>query len=41
VTATLTHLALPARRDREPVDVPAAQRAAHDLLDALGIDLTD
>jgi GTP cyclohydrolase IA len=41
VTATLTHLTLPARRDREPVDVPAAQRAAHDLLDALGIDLTD
>ena len=41
VTATLTHLTLPARRDREPVDLPAAQRAAHDLLDALGIDLTD
>jgi GTP cyclohydrolase IA len=41
VTATLTHLTLPARRGREPVDVPAAQRAAHDLLDALGIDLTD
>jgi GTP cyclohydrolase IA len=41
VTATLTHLTPPARRDREPVDVPAAQRAAHDLLDALGIDLTD
>jgi GTP cyclohydrolase I len=40
VTATLNHLALPARRDREPVDVPAAQRAAHDLLNALGIDLT-
>jgi GTP cyclohydrolase IA len=41
VTATLTHLTLPARPDRQPVDVPAAQRAAHDLLDALGIDLTD
>ena len=41
MTATLTHLTLPARRGREPVDVPAAQRAAHDLLDALGIDLTD
>jgi GTP cyclohydrolase I len=41
VTATLTHLTPPVRRDREPVDVPAAQRAAHDLLDALGIDLTD
>jgi len=40
VTATLSHLA-PARRNREPVDVPAAQRAAHDLLDALGVDLTD
>jgi GTP cyclohydrolase I len=41
VTATLTHLTVPARRSREPVDVPAAERAAHDLLDALGIDLTD
>jgi GTP cyclohydrolase I len=41
VTATLTHLTLPARREREPVDVPAAQRAAHDLLEALGVDLTD
>jgi GTP cyclohydrolase IA len=41
VTATLTHLTLPARPDRQPVDVPAAQRAAHHLLDALGIDLTD
>ena len=40
MTATLSHLA-PARRNREPVDVPAAQRAAHDLLDALGVDLTD
>jgi GTP cyclohydrolase IA len=41
VTATLTHLTPLARRDREPVDVPAAERAAHDLLDALGVDLTD
>jgi GTP cyclohydrolase I len=41
VTASLTQLTLPARGDREPVDVPAAQRAAHDLLDALGVDLTD
>jgi GTP cyclohydrolase I len=41
VTATLTHLTVPARRDRDPVDVPAAERAAHDLLDALGVDLTD
>ena len=41
VTATLTHLTPQARRDREPVDIPAAERAAHDLLDALGVDLTD
>jgi len=41
VTATLTHLIPPARRDRAPVDVPAAERAAQQLLDALGIDLTD
>jgi GTP cyclohydrolase I len=41
VTTALTHLTLPARRDREPVDVPAAELAAHDLLDALGVDLTD
>jgi GTP cyclohydrolase I len=40
VTATLTHVSLNLPRDRDPVDVPAAQRAAHDLLDALGIDLT-
>ena len=41
MTATLTHLIPPARRDRAPVDVPAAERAAQQLLDALGIDLTD
>jgi GTP cyclohydrolase I len=41
VTATLTHLTVPPRGDREPVDVPAAERAAHDLLEALGVDLTD
>jgi GTP cyclohydrolase IA len=41
VTATLTHLTPPVRHEREPVDVPAAERAARDLLDALGIDLTD
>jgi len=41
VTATLTHLIPPARRDRARVDVPAAERAAHQLLDELGIDLTD
>jgi len=41
VTASLAHLTPQAHRDRAPVDVPAAQRAAHALLDALGIDLTD
>jgi GTP cyclohydrolase I len=41
VTATLTHLSLPARRDRAPVDVRAAEQAARDLLDALGVDVTD
>ena len=41
MTATLAHLTLPARRERDPVDVPAAERAARDLLDALGVDLTD
>jgi GTP cyclohydrolase I len=41
VTARLTHLIPQARRDRAPADVPAAARAAHALLHALGIDLTD
>jgi GTP cyclohydrolase I len=40
VTAALTHLIPPAGRDREPIDVSAAERAASDLLDALGIDMT-
>ncbi len=40
VTATLTHLTPPVRRERGPVDVPAAQRAARDLLEALGVDQT-
>jgi GTP cyclohydrolase I len=41
VTQALTHLPVPAARDRGDIDVVAAQRAAHDLLDALGVDLTD
>jgi GTP cyclohydrolase IA len=41
VTATLTHLTPPAGGGRAPVDVPAAERAAHELLTALGVDLTD
>jgi GTP cyclohydrolase IA len=41
VTNALTHLALPAGRERSRIDVPAAQRAARDLLDALGVDLGD
>jgi GTP cyclohydrolase I len=41
VTQQLAHLPVPAGRDRGNVDLAAAQRAAHDLLDALGVDLTD
>jgi GTP cyclohydrolase I len=41
VTQALTHLPVPAGRDRGEVDLVAAQRAAHDLLDALGVDLAD
>jgi GTP cyclohydrolase IA len=41
VTQTLTHLPVSTGRDRGDVDLPAAQKAAHDLLDALGVDLTD
>jgi GTP cyclohydrolase IA len=41
VTQALTHLPVPTARDRGDIDVVAAQRAAHDLLDALGVDLTD
>jgi GTP cyclohydrolase IA len=40
VTATLTHLIAPAGGGRAPVDVPAAERAARDLLQALGVDLS-
>ena len=36
----MNHLALLERRDGEQLDVPAAQRAAHDLLEALGVDVT-
>jgi GTP cyclohydrolase I len=42
VTQALTHLTPPvAGRRRRAVDVAAAQRAAADLLDALGMDLDD
>ena len=41
MTQELTHLPVPAGRDRGDVDLPAAQRAAHDLLEALGVDLGD
>jgi GTP cyclohydrolase I len=41
VTQTLTHLTPRDGRRRDRVDLPAAERAAYDLLDALGVDLTD
>jgi GTP cyclohydrolase IA len=41
VTQALTHLPVRAGRERGEVDLVAAQRAAHELLDALGVDLTD
>ena len=41
VTHALTHLPGPAGRERRPVDVAAAGRAAADLLTALGVDLND
>jgi GTP cyclohydrolase IA len=41
VTRALSHLPVPAGRDRTGVDLDAAQRAAADLLDALGVDLSD
>jgi GTP cyclohydrolase I len=41
VTQTLTHLPVPPARERRDVDLAAAERAAHDLLDALGVDVTD
>jgi GTP cyclohydrolase I len=39
VTNALTHLPLPAGRERSRIDIPAAQRAARDLLAAVGVDL--
>jgi GTP cyclohydrolase IA len=41
VTQSLTHLTPQDGRRRDRVDLPAAERAAWDLLDALGVDLTD
>jgi GTP cyclohydrolase IA len=42
VTQALTHLARPPAGRREArIDLPAAERAARGLLDALGVDLTD
>jgi GTP cyclohydrolase I len=43
VTHVLTHLAVPPRagRRRNPVDLARAEHAARDLLEALGVDVTD
>jgi GTP cyclohydrolase I len=41
VTRALTHLPVPAGRERGEIDLAAAQRAAGDLLGALGVDLAD
>ena len=41
MTHALTHLPVPVGRNRGDVDLDAAQRAAGDLLDALGVDLDD
>ena len=41
MTQALAHLPVPVGRDRDDVDLAAAQRAAHDLLVALGVDLVD
>jgi len=41
VTRAITHLVPPAGRGRERVDLTAAENAAHDLLLALGVDLSD
>lgn len=41
MTHSLTHLTPPTGRRRERVDLTTAERAARDLLDALGVDLTD
>jgi GTP cyclohydrolase I len=40
VTRTPSHLAVAARRETPDVDLAAAEQAAHDLLGALGVDLT-
>jgi GTP cyclohydrolase IA len=41
VTQALTHLAVSTGPARDRVDLRAAEKAAHDLLDALGVDLED
>ena len=41
MTQSLTHLTPRDGRRRDRVDLPAAERAAYDLLDALGVDLAD
>lgn len=41
VTQPLSHLLVPTGRDRGDVDLAAAERAARDLLEALGVDVTD
>ncbi|HEV2814236.1 MAG TPA: GTP cyclohydrolase I FolE [Solirubrobacteraceae bacterium] len=41
MTEALTHLPVPPPRGRAEVDPDAAARAGHDLLEALGVDLTD
>jgi GTP cyclohydrolase I len=41
VTQALTHIAPPAGRRHQLIDLTAAERAARGLLDALGVDLSD
>jgi GTP cyclohydrolase I len=41
VTQALTHIAPPAARRHQRIDLTAAERAARGLLDALGVDLSD
>ena len=41
MTQALTHIAPPAARRRQRIDLAAAERAARGLLDALGVDLSD
>src|SRR4051794_35889617 len=41
MTQVLTHLPAATGRRRGAVDLPRAERAARDLLDALGVDLGD